>query len=621
MKRNFVTLFFTVIYLFICSFLQAQTVYHVSTKSGNDGNDGSSTKPFKTISAASLKSKPGDIINVHEGTYREEINPAIGGNSDNMRITYQAAKNETVVIKGSEIIKGWEKLGENTWKVNVSNKLFGNFNPYKDTIYGDWFYGKKRPNHTGEVYLDEARLTEAATKAEVMKKQDGELYWFGEVGIDSTTIWAQFGNANPNQHTAEINVRQSIFYPRKTGINYITVRGFIMRHAATPWAPPTAEQIGLIGTNWSKGWIIENNEISDSKCSGIALGKYGDEWDNKAESAEGYVGTINRALKNGWNKDNIGHHIVRHNKIYNCEQAGIVGSLGCSFSTVTDNIIYNIHIRKLFTGAEMSAIKFHGAIDMEISRNLIYHNDRGIWLDWMAQGTRVSQNLLFDNGNYDLFLEVDHGPFIIDNNIFLSPRCQRVLAQGGTYAHNLFAGYMFIENFDDRLTPFMKQHSTEIAGLQSNPPGDFRYYNNIFVGYTSNLRNYDTASLPLWMDGNVFIAGAQPADKETFPVWSNIYNPNLSIVSKNDGLYLSIKLDKTWKEFQHRRLVKTDMLGRTIYSNLPFEAPDGSPITLDTDYLNQKRDNTNPFPGPFEWKDNTNNTQLIKVWSNWSKAH
>lgn len=620
MKRNFIALFFTAIYFFIASYSQAQTVYHVSAKNGNDRNDGSATKPFKTIGTASQRSKPGDIINVHEGTYREEISPAVGGSSDKMRITYQAAKNENVVIKGSEIIKGWEKVSDNTWKANVSNKLFGKFNPYIDTIRGDWFDPRKRQHHTGEVYLDEVRLTEASTKAEVMKQQNGEPYWFSEVGPDSTTIWAQFGNTNPNQHTVEINVRQSIFYPRKTGINYITVRGFIMRHAATPWAPPTAEQIGLIGTNWSKGWIIENNEISDSKCSGIALGKYGDEWDNKAESAEGYVGTINRALKNGWNKDNIGHHIVRNNKIYNCEQAGIVGSLGCSFSSVTDNIIYNTHIRRLFTGAEMSAIKFHGAIDMEISRNLIYHNDRGIWLDWMAQGTRVSQNVCFDNRNYDLFLEVDHGPFVIDNNIFLSARCQRVLAQGGTYAHNLFAGYMFIENFDDRLTPFMKPHSTEVAGLQDNPPGDFRFYNNIFVGYTCNLNTYDTARLPLWMDGNVFLAGAKPADKEAFPVWEQLYNPGLGVVMKGDGVYLSIKLDKGWKEWQKRRIVRTEMLGKTIYSGLPFEAPDGGDLIVDEDYFGKKRDKGNPFPGPFEWGNSSGAIQVIKVWSNAGKS-
>ncbi len=54
-------------------------------------------------------------------------------------------------------------------------------------------------------------------------------------------------------------MRRTVFYPDQPGRNYITVRGFTLRHAATPWAPPTAEQIGLIGTHWSKGWIIENN--------------------------------------------------------------------------------------------------------------------------------------------------------------------------------------------------------------------------------------------------------------------------------------------------------------------------------------------------------------------------
>ena len=109
-------------------------------------------------------------------------------------------------------------------------------------------------------------------------------------------------------------------------MNYITVRGFTLRHAATPWAPPTAEQIGLIGTHWSKGWIIEDNTISHSKCVGVALGKYGDQWDNtSANTAEGYVLTINRALENGWSGENIGHHIVRNNHISHCEQAGVVG--------------------------------------------------------------------------------------------------------------------------------------------------------------------------------------------------------------------------------------------------------------------------------------------------------
>ena len=55
--------------------------------------------------------------------------------------------------------------------------------------------------------------------------------------------------------------------------SYITVRGFEMAQAASPWTPPTADQPGLLGAHWSKGWIIENNSLHDAKCSGISLGK------------------------------------------------------------------------------------------------------------------------------------------------------------------------------------------------------------------------------------------------------------------------------------------------------------------------------------------------------------
>ena len=90
---------------------------------------------------------------------------------------------------------------------------------------------------------------------------------------DETTIWANFQGADPNTELVEINVRRSVFYPTEHHIDYITVRGFELAHAACPWTPPTADQPGLIGPNWAKGWIIEDNVIHDAKCSAVSLGK------------------------------------------------------------------------------------------------------------------------------------------------------------------------------------------------------------------------------------------------------------------------------------------------------------------------------------------------------------
>ncbi len=606
MKKNAI-----IVVLAVAVSVASAREYYVSVD-GNDQHKGTATKPLRTISAAARSARPGDVITVHEGVYRERINPIRGGKSDKKRIVYQAAPGEKVIIKGSEVIKNWQKVQNDTWKVSIPNSFFGDFNPYSDLIHGDWFNSKGRDHHTGAVYLKGHWLTEAAKMEDVLKPVGNTPLWFGRAEETKTTIWAQFKDVNPNDAEVEINVRRTVFYPDKPGINYITVRGFKMMHAATPWAPPTAEQIGLIGTHWSKGWIIEDNDIRYSTCVGITLGKHGDQWDNTSQNtATGYVETIERALKKGWSKENIGHHIVRNNHIAHCEQAGIVGSMGPVFCTVTGNEIHDIHIRRLFTGAEMAGIKFHAAIDTVISNNHIYRTCRGIWLDWMTQGTRVTRNLLHDNhGSQDLFVEVNHGPFLIEHNIFLSPRSLLDWSQGGAYVHNLFAGQIVHRPELRRETPFHPPHSTKVAGLRNIQGGDDRFYNNIFVNH-NGLATYDKAAQPMHMAGNVFLKGAQPSKHEQNPIVRSEFDPDIKLVEKSDGMYLEITLEKVRGQ-QQCQVITTKLLGKAKIPNLGYEQPDGSSYCIDTDYFNRKRNADNPFPGPFEHTEG--GRQVLKVW-------
>jgi alpha-N-arabinofuranosidase len=574
------------------------TEFHVAA-TGNDSNAGTQAAPFRTIQHAANVAQPGDVITVHAGVYRERVNPPRGGASDSRRIVYQAAAGEKVEIKGSEPVKNWLKVGNDTWKVTLPNSFFGSFNPYSDLIHGDWFNPKGRNHHTGAVYLNGDWLPEAATLDDVLGAVAGPPLWFAQVDQVQTTIWAQFKGVDPNRELVEINVRQTVFYPEKTGINYLTVRGFHLEDAATPWAPPTAEQIGLIGPHWSKGWIIENNTVSYSICSGISLGKYGDQWDNtSANTAEGYVKTIERGLANGWSGDNIGHHIVRNNTISHCEQAGIVGSLGAAFSTVTGNTIHDIHERRLFTGAEMAGIKFHGAIDVEISHNHIYRTVRGLWLDWMAQGTHVSANLFHDNDE-DFFVEVDHGPFLMDNNLFLSTPSEVDRSQGGAYVHNLYAGAINLLTYDARQTPYLKPHSTAVAGYHDNPNGDDRYINNLFAGRV-NLGVYDNAPLAMHMDGNVFLQGAKPSKVDEHSVVKPELDAGVRLMEEGGSYYLELTYDPAWSTEPTRPLVTSDQLGRAVIPNAPYEQPNGQPISINTDYFGHARNENNPTPGPFE---------------------
>jgi alpha-L-arabinofuranosidase len=604
---------------------------HVAVN-GNDAHAGTAVAPFRTIQRAADLAQPGDIITVHAGTYRERITPPRGGESDSKRIVYQAGKGEKVEIKGSEVVRNWTKVQNNIWKVSLPNSFFGTFNPYADLIHGDWFDRKDRDHHTGAVYLNGDWLTEAPDLADVLRTDGAEQLWFGRVGPDNTTIWAQFKGVDPNEQLVEINVRRTVFYPEKPGCNYITVSGFTMQHAATPWAPPTAEQIGLIGTHWSKGWIIENNIISHSVCSGIALGKHGDQFDNtSANTAEGYVKTIERAhaFSIPWTRDNIGHHIVRNNVISHCEQTGIVGSLGAAFSIVTGNDIHDIHVRRLFSGAEMAGIKFHAAIDAVIKGNHIYRTCRGLWLDWMAQGTRVSGNLFHDNLSEDLFMEVDHGPYLIDNNIFLSRVNLLDMSQGGAFAHNLMAGKIITMPEKGRETPYHPAHSTVVAGLKNILGGENRFYNNLFIGDGTSggepgkadanhsprgdgfgLWVYDIGKAPLQTGGNIYYNGAKPYIKETDAVKRTGQNPQLKF-EQNKQFTLTLNLGAELQKAATKQVTST-LLGKAAVPGLGYENADASPVIIDSDYFANKRSAGKPVAGPFE--NVKQGLQSIKVW-------
>jgi hypothetical protein len=475
--------------------------YHVKM-TGSNLNTGTEDQPFLTISKAAYVAKPGDVITVHEGTYREWVNPKSGGTSS-QRITYQAAEGENVVITGAEVVTEWEKDGD-IWRTVIDNKFFGDFNPYSEALFGDWLFTRDRVFHLGEVYLDGHSMYEAVSvdavrnpkKSEKSLEPEFSVYaWYAEVDDYKTTIYANFQGEDPTKGNVEINVRRFCFWPVNPGRNYITVRGFTMKQAATQWAPPTALQEGLIGPHWSKGWIIENNIISESRCSGISLGKEEstgqNEWTNiftkMGHQREQEV--IFRAVNNGWNKDNIGSHVVRNNLIYNCGQAGIVGHLGCVFSLIENNHIHHIRHKREFEGAEVGGIKLHAAIDTIIRNNVIHDSFRGVWLDWQAQGTRVTNNIMFGNDSEDILIEVSHGPTMIDHNVLLSGHVFKTLSHSCALVHNLLAGTISTGNELNRHTPYHVPHSTSIAGMNRFTGGDDRYYNNVFLREKGDTRS------------------------------------------------------------------------------------------------------------------------------------
>lgn len=647
---------------------------YVNANAGYDGN-GTSQMPFRHINDAAKIAQPGDEVLVAPGIYREYVDPVYAG-TEEARITYRSTEPLQAVITGAEQIKTWELYEGNVWACRVPNSIFGNYNPYTTFVYGDWFFAKA-DKHTGCVYLNNKALYETSSLLDCTKGEVYECSWVPEDSVykwytnqdeenDETVIYANFQGKNPNEENVEINVRRECFMPSATGRNYITVSGFNINKAATTWAPPAAFQDGMIGPHWSKGWIIEDCDISNSKCAGISVGKYLDPANDHYFTYK-YVKSptqmerdaVCRGQYHGWLKENIGGHIIRRNNIHHCEQGGIIGRMGGVFSLIEDNHIHHINNMMEQGGAEIAGIKMHAAIDVTMRRNHIHHCTMGIWCDWEAQGTRLSQNLLHDNQrpafakvlkggmmSQDIFVEVSHGPTLIDHNIMLSEASLRFATQGVAMVHNLICGALTCvgEGTGWRYTPYHIPHRTEVMGFMTFLHGDDRFYNNIFVqkwpdkdviimhdsndGFDTENRKAGTwmfdeyptyeewkaqfdfsqpanmsalepvhfGHLPVWTEGNAYLGGAKACKNEVNGLISS-EDVKVELLEKDGNYYLDTNIYDCLKAFMGR-MINTDVLGMAFEPEQRFENPDGTDIQFDKDYFGGHR-GVDVIPGPF----------------------
>jgi hypothetical protein len=645
MKRKCSYLLILIIIALISnSFKVTGTEYFVSKK-GKDSNKGSANSPFLTIAAASKVAKPGDIITVHAGIYREYVDPQVGGSSEQERIVYRAAPGEMVSIRGSEHIKTWKKDSGNTWKAELPKGFFKDFNPYEKTlgwVSENWLKGGNW-THCGDVYLNGEAFYEKKTIDEVRAAKNS---WHCEVdSVTSVTrIWANFGTADPNKELTEINARESIVYPSAANVNYITIRGFEIKHSACPWGPPTSYQGASIGTNGGHHWIVENCEIINAKTNGFSMG-------NPKSRAGGFgagsrpegarmgvpgagpgvapgagpgagpgTGAVRPA---GPDFDHIGHHIIRNNIFRRCGQSAIVGARYNSGTLIVGNYIGETAYRNEFWGSEPAAIKFHNAVDLVIENNCVASSNRvmGLWMDSGNQNIRVTRNFF----GVQVYGEMNHGPIMIDNNILTGDYANR--ASGATTIANnllLIKGYHYTHD-PYRRSGYNLPHTKTTVKSELCYVRDERWYNNIFarkgldsltidqpgsadigirptatprpptihLGIDPLLTNYGCTA-----DYNLYLNGSKKNARLDRNSIVSAFNPEVSVKEDNGNVTVTFIMNDEASKI-NCPLITTDYLGVYEPSKLRMENNDGRPISLDMDILNQPRNKTNPGVGPF----------------------
>jgi hypothetical protein len=229
--------------------------------------------------------------------------------------------------------------------------------------------------------------------------------------------------------------------------------------------------------------------------------------------------------------------------------------------------------------------------------------------------------------NRDLFVEVSHGPYLVEHNILASPAALELFSQGGAFVNNLICGTVRLEAVPDRATPYHVPHSTQVAGYAAIVGGDDRWIGNLFVGGdpaaaygpqaegvgrpTAGTAAYDgfPASFeeymariaaqppgdhkrflgveqPVYARQNVYAAGARPFEGEHEPLV--LETATAAVVDEGEVVYLDTNLPEDFAKTRIAPVTGRD-LPRVRFPDADFEEPDGTPAVMDVDLTGEPK--------------------------------
>jgi len=397
--------------------LQFARTYYVDNRDPRaaDTNPGTAELPFLTVNRAARALGPGERVIIREGVYRERVDPARGGTGPDKMISYEAAPEAKVVVKGSRLVKtGWEpstafklnppgadRARPKIYRRNLEDIDFQGYNPFgMASIMQDRVYLMPKPEELwrhlrrrGLVFVDGRPLRQVELYQD-LAKSDG-AFWCEHNGLG---IHVRFpGDTEPGPHEVELAVQEQVFAPRTTGLAYIRVAGIAFEHGANAFPVP---QRGLVSMSRGHHWVFE--DCAFRHANGVALDIGAQDWDMETPTV-------------------VGHAVVRRCRI---EDAGVCGIAGMAVQNtlIEWNLIERVGDRDVELAWETGGIKLHATKNCLIRGNVIRHtvHAEAIWLDYENANTRVTGNIMGDNLETlrgGIYLEASHEPNMIDDNI------------------------------------------------------------------------------------------------------------------------------------------------------------------------------------------------------------
>lgn len=255
MKRSWGRLWGAVFILLAWGGAARAGVYEVAQRDAqaSDQGPGTAGQPWKTLAAAARKVRPGDIVRIRGGVYRESVSIRVDGTQE-APIRFEAAPGEWVVVTGADLLTGWQRtaLGRAVYSIAWPHRFI------------DWNDHMTHPDD--EYHRVIGRCEQVVVNGYLLRQvlsaeQLAPGTFVADPGRRKLLLWDSSGG-DPNQAVVEGAVRQEIC--RVEG-DYIQLRGLRFRYAAN------MAQNGAVRWTGAHG-LMEDCVVEGMNASGATFG-------------------------------------------------------------------------------------------------------------------------------------------------------------------------------------------------------------------------------------------------------------------------------------------------------------------------------------------------------------
>jgi parallel beta-helix repeat protein len=377
-----------------------------ANSAAQDAGDGNARRPYRTLAYAMKHLQPGDTLNLAPGTYRGTLAfPEIKWTGAPTGV--QAAGKGEVIIKGSDVVDGWERLEagvyvKRPWTVN-SQQVFIDGAPLKQ-IGGTVFNGyPERANHPmKKLHGSNGGIWPGRVAGGVRDLAEGSFHY--DAGAQS--LYVKIAPSEKlDGRTVEVSVRP--YLAIGTNLKGVHLTGLRFEHANTT-AVSQSGALSLAGDRL----VLEGIEVTHVDGNGIDL-----------------TGNEN---------------VIRGSRANHCGQVGMKVR-GRANKLIGNETSFN-NTRGFNKWWEAGGAKFvgdGGLRDSEVRGHRAVGNaGDGIWFDWMNSNNKVHDSVAAYNAGFGIHYEASQKGQIYNNYVFGNRQRGIYLAHSSesVVAHNLIAG-------------------------------------------------------------------------------------------------------------------------------------------------------------------------------------